>query len=70
MSFVLRYRMFSGAAERLADTAQGVIQAHAEIRLAGGELVGIIDGAGRAYSLDELIATVSDRLRDSAKTAP
>lgn len=44
MSFVLRYRMFSGAADRPADTAQDVIQAHAEIRLAGGELVGIVDG--------------------------
>lgn len=69
MSFVLRYRMFSGAADRLAETAQDVIEAHTEIRLAGGELVGIIDGAGRAYSLEELVATLPEALRDPAKTA-
>jgi hypothetical protein len=52
--YFLRYRMLSGTTEKVAYTPQEALAAIAAITEAGGSLVVIVDGFGKAHSPEQM----------------
>ena len=54
--YVLRYRMWSGSSTRIVGTAAEAVEAHGDIRAAGGSLIEIVDMVGTKVSMEQLVA--------------